>query len=270
MDSEPTLEKSTKSSRQILETCVICLETITERAFAVPCNHCSFDFLCLVSWLQQHSTCPLCKLETRTVEYDWRSPEDYKSFAVESTTKADHPQVPPYFGHPIRAVRSRRYQRPHGRPCQPAVSPDTTLQWRRYIYRHKLYSLHVGANRISRFRNFTPKIFATSEELQSRARKWIRRELQVFDFLRPASSEATAGVSSTTSGHAEFLLEYIVAILKSVDIKSSTGQAEDMLQEFLGRESARLFLHELEAWLRSPYTALQDWDRKVQYRLTNR
>lgn len=65
--------------------------------------------------------------------------------------------------------------------------------------------------------------------------------------------------------NAEFLLEYIIALLKSVDIKGSTGRAEDLLQEFLGRDSARLFLHELEAWLRSPYNDLRDWDKAVQY-----
>ena len=43
-----------------LEPCVICLEAITERAVAVPCNHLNFDFLCLVSWLQERSICPLC------------------------------------------------------------------------------------------------------------------------------------------------------------------------------------------------------------------
>ena len=37
-----------------------------------------------------------------------------------------------------------------------------------------------------------------------------------------------------------------------------------MLQDFLGRDNTRLFLHELKAWLRSPYT-LEDWDRHVQY-----
>ena len=50
-----------------------------------------------------------------------------------------------------------------------------------------------------------------------------------------------------------------------MDIKGSGGQAEDMLQEFLGRDNTRLFLHELRAWLRSPYTSLEDWDRHVQY-----
>jgi Ring finger domain len=43
------------------DACVICLEPISERAVAAPCNHCSFDFLCLVHWLQQQSKCPLCR-----------------------------------------------------------------------------------------------------------------------------------------------------------------------------------------------------------------
>ncbi len=43
-----------------VDNCVICLESISERAFVVPCCHDSFDFLCIVSWLQERSTCPLC------------------------------------------------------------------------------------------------------------------------------------------------------------------------------------------------------------------
>ena len=42
------------------DTCVICLEAISERAIAAPCNHLNFDFLCLVSWLQEQAVCPLC------------------------------------------------------------------------------------------------------------------------------------------------------------------------------------------------------------------
>jgi hypothetical protein len=40
--------------------CVICLESITQLAIAVPCKHANFDFLCLVNWLQQQRSCPLC------------------------------------------------------------------------------------------------------------------------------------------------------------------------------------------------------------------
>ena len=114
-------------------------------------------------------------------------------------------------------------------------------------------------------------MFSHDEELVSRARKWIRRELQVFEFLNIDSAESE-GVSRRAN-NAEFLLEYIVAILKTVDVKGSGGQAEEMLQEFLGRDNTKLFLHELRAWLRSPYTLLEDWDRHVQYgevsRMTN-
>ena len=53
-----------------IEACTICLESITERAVAVPCNHLTFDFLCLVSWLQERATCPLCKATVTEVQYD--------------------------------------------------------------------------------------------------------------------------------------------------------------------------------------------------------
>jgi hypothetical protein len=63
--------------------------------------------------------------------------------------------------------------------------------------------------------------------------------------------------------NAEYLLEYIIEILKSVDVKS--GTAEELVSEYLGRENSQLFLHELNSWLRSPYENLEDWDRVVQY-----
>ena len=43
-----------------IDLCVICLETVSERAVALPCRHRNFDFLCLASWLQERPTCPLC------------------------------------------------------------------------------------------------------------------------------------------------------------------------------------------------------------------
>jgi hypothetical protein len=141
------------------------------------------------------------------------------------------------------------------------------LDFRRHVYRHKLYSLHVGSNRISRYRNLTPASFATDERLTTRARIFIRRELQVFDFLNPSSSQSSScsRPNDRRANNADFLLEYIVGILRSVDLKGSTGQAEELLKDFLGRENARIFLHDLEAWLRSPYEHLKDWDRAVQY-----
>ena len=266
IDSDSTQGDSDESC------CVICLDRITEQAVATPCNHASFDFLCLVSWLQERSSCPLCKTEVTTVGYDDAESGAQKVFHVTSTKKFA-PTVP---SSTPQTNSSRAYQydtrnrRPY-RSQRPALShtpptPDQALLKRKRVYENGLFSLHVGSNRVSRFRDLTPAIFAKDAELVSRARKWIRRELQVFEFLSPNAGVATSsGSTDRRANNAEFLLEYIVAILKSVDIQGSGGEAEEMLRDFLGREKTRLFLHELRAWLRSPYTSLEDWDRHVQY-----
>ena len=205
------------------------------------------------------------------VQYDWRTPDDYKTFRVDAISKKnsdDHPSaVPSPRGHVRRNPNPRH---PRRRPpvewgLQRNVDDGAALRWRRHVYQNRLYSLYVGSNRISRFRDFTPQTFTASEELQSRARMFIRRELRVFEFLNADELQSANQVAGRRARNAEFLLEYIVAILKTVDIKGSEGQAEDMLQEFLGRDNARLFLHELGAWLRSPYMSLENWDDAVQY-----
>ena len=240
--------------------CVICLERISEQAIAQPCKHDSFDFLCLISWLEEQPSCPLCKAEIKSVRYEIKDDHIFKTYEVPTKSATQPTSNPPraqIFDHRGRSsFRSRREYGP-----RPLVTADEALLRRRHIYRNKLYSLHVGTNRVSRFRDLTPALFASDTELVSRARKWIRRELQVFEFLNP---DVPSG-SDRRANNAEFLLEYIVAILKTVDIQGSGGQAEEMLKDFLGRENTVLFLHELRAWLRSPYVNLQDWDSHVQY-----
>ncbi|KAL8915547.1 MAG: hypothetical protein Q9171_000112 [Xanthocarpia ochracea] len=210
-----------------------------------------------------------CKTEVVAVDYGWLSPHGCRTYKVprgdtqkkpitsSGNASSSNPgtQTRPIWGHP----RPRRPARQSRHP----PSPDTTLLRRRQVYARKLYSSHVGTNRLSRYQDLSPQLFSRDEELLRRARKWIRRELQVFDFLTIDGQEEE-GIMRRTN-NAEFLLEYIVAILKTVDVKGSGGQAEEMLQEFLGRENTQLFLHELKAWLRSPYTSLEDWDRHVQY-----
>ena len=58
-DLKSTLAK-TKTDNETLDNCVICLDAVSERAVAVPCRHQSFDFLCLLSWLEERPLCPLC------------------------------------------------------------------------------------------------------------------------------------------------------------------------------------------------------------------
>lgn len=255
--------------KAIVEGCSICLESISERAIAVPCNHATFDFLCLVSWLQDHPTCPLCKVRVGAVQYDWASPNDYKTYlvpAADAKRSATPTAVEATHTFHPRALRNRRRYLSH---YASNVTRDALVR-RRKVYRDHLYSCHIGTNRFSEFKDFTPQSFCGDKVLQSRAREFIRRELQVFDFLSPESSTSSMSFSRKRhQGHfanAEFLLEYIHAILKSADIKGSTGKVESMVGQFLGSDNARLFLHELNAFLRSPYTDLKTWDRHVQYR----
>ncbi|KAI4278993.1 MAG: hypothetical protein LQ337_000600 [Flavoplaca oasis] len=229
------------------QPCVICLQTISEQALCKP-----------------------CKTGVLSVDYGWLSSQGRKSYVVPHRVNQED-AVALTAGdtstHLDRHTRpTRGYPRPRRlvRPSRPPLSPDAALRRRRQVYAQKLYSLHVGTNRLSRFRDLSPQLFCRDEELLRRARNWIRRELQVFEFLSADGHQEEGGIMRRPN-NAEFLLEYIIAILKTVDVKGNGGQAEDMLQEFLGRENTQLFLHELKAWLRSPYISLEDWDRHVQY-----
>ena len=131
------------------------------------------------------------------------------------------------------------------------------------MYSRHLYSQHIGSNKISGFRNITPPVIANSSELQSKARNWIRRELRALVPLHSSILDSRPGDRRVYS--TEFLIEYIVAILRNVDLRDSTGKAQELLREYFGRDHARSFLHELESWMRSPFKVLGDWDRVVQY-----
>lgn len=272
----------------VANPCVVCLDTITEPCMTVPCNHANFDFLCLASWLEQRASCPLCKLLVRvssfvltgigksnvtSVKYDLDGGGGPKIYQLPPPSKAPS-TAPSYAMRPQFRRGPRPYPPRRAQPSRP-TEPNDPLLRRRHVYRHQLYSLRVGSNRLSRYRELTPEHFNRDEELLTRARKWIRRELRVFTFLNPDSDEESGPervappgqqrLDSRRANNAEFLLEYIIAILRTVDLKGPAGQAEELLRDFLGRENARLFLHELQAWLRSPYSSLADWDRNVQY-----
>ncbi|KAE8407201.1 hypothetical protein BDV37DRAFT_28845 [Aspergillus pseudonomiae] len=276
---QKTLEEvaQEEADGSVANPCVICLELISEPAVAVPCRHANYDFLCLLSWLENRRICPLCKSDVSAVEYELDSPEGPKVHRLEAPSEA-LPTHTTSISRPNCVHRRARRPRPHVQRQIP-LSRDDEVSRRQHVYRHQLYSLRVGSNRLSQYQELTPGKFQNDEALISRARTWIRRELQVFDFLHrtdagPGQSSVArpgqARLESRRGSNAEFLLEYIIAILRTVDIKGSAGQAESLLQDFLGRDNARLFLHELQAWLRSPYTSLSDWDRNVQYDDPNR
>ncbi|KAI1129739.1 hypothetical protein F5Y10DRAFT_144892 [Nemania abortiva] len=250
--------------------CVICLDSITEACEARPCKHRNFDYLCLLNWIERLSKCPLCKSSIHEVlhDFDHDGPGTSRVYLVPQVTN-DTPrneetqQAQP---HRPRWTAERPNRRQYGHIQSRPVTQDEAIIRRQQIYRNRLYSLHVGSNPRSRYRDITPALFESEPELVSRARAWLRRELQVFSFLRTPSSPQNSEDAMTRrrANNAEFLLEYIIAILKTVDIQGSQGAAEDMLSDFLGRENTKLLLHELRSFLRSPWS-IETWDRRVQY-----
>ncbi|KAK3295365.1 uncharacterized protein B0H64DRAFT_144967 [Chaetomium fimeti] len=284
MDAEPSVEDerpqilqdtlqqiSSTSAETPMKCCVICLGDLEEQCEALPCRHNDFDYLCLITWLENRATCPLCKRDVSEVRYNLS--EDGKDGKIYTVPK-------PVDGRNEGGLRGaaslsgRRRSSHANRAARPEPPEDEAIRRRRMIYRHKLYSLYVGSNNRQpaalRHRELSPQLFATNAELVARARMWLRRELRVFRFLyveeTGAPPESHDPVRRCRPCKAEYLLEYIIAILKSMDMQGSAGQAEEMIQEFLGRDNTRLFLHELRAWLRSPCKSWGEWDRVVQYR----
>lgn len=279
--------------------CVICLSEISEPSKAQPCGHHNFDFLCLASWLSLKTTCPLCKGEISEVHYEIQNEaKTWKTYKIpkrglEPATEARSSENEPRRNEDSRPSfsmdsllrrfdsdrrsfpwRNNAYRHGGRRPVASQSSSSTApaqdpLEKRRDVYRKRLFSLHVGSNPRSRYRDITPLDFNTSDDLQSRARAWIRRELQVFEFLSDDSRSPpedgrlpSEDTRRRRQNNAEFVLEYVIAILKTVDMQS--GHAEELLADFLGREHTKLFLHELRNFLRSPYS-VEAWDRHVQY-----
>ncbi|KAI9713137.1 MAG: hypothetical protein M1820_001122 [Bogoriella megaspora] len=244
--------KPSLTSNSSTERCVICLGEVLDQCEAKPCRHDNFDFGCLATWLHQRATCPLCGSEVHEVHYELSEHENPRKVY----------KVPKSSGEPDNSNENTDEYR----PTQPQLPYEIeAVQRRRSVYSRDLYSLHVGSNRRQpsdlAYREISPQLFREDPLLISRARMWIRRELRVFEFRNTAANLRDHREPDDT----EYLLEYIVAILRQMDIQGCAGQAENVIRGFLGRKYTRLFLHELKAWLRSPYETLGEWDNSIQY-----
>lgn len=270
------------------DRCVVCQDDVTDPSETTPCLHRQGCWECILQVMHTFGRCAYCRqpmhslvrLSTRETVYNQGShptkyePPIYDDDDVYGSEQEERP----------RPRRPRR-RNPRVRDDEDGSSRALrrAVARRRSVYTHARFSQHIGSNRHSGYREITPALVLREPALVSRARMWLRRELLVFSFLHPdtakhrpspppAPSEQPGRgrrrgrmAARLRSQNAEFLLEYVVAILKTVDLMGSAGQAENMVAEYLGRDTARLFLHELRAWLRSPYTSLDEWDRAVQY-----
>lgn len=137
------------------ECCVICLDSISDPCAALPCSHAHFDFLCLLSWLEQHPNCPLCKANVYKVRYAdaqngeniYRVPNATRSRDTPGTDERAVGRNQSYIDPlSVRRFTSHRdVLRRHARQRGPPPTESEAIQRRRHIYRHELYSLRMSS-----------------------------------------------------------------------------------------------------------------------------
>ncbi|KAL2106961.1 hypothetical protein VUR80DRAFT_5906 [Thermomyces stellatus] len=240
---------TTASASPSGEDCPICFDALDPPATANPCLH-TYHPNCLLQWLGMNPSCPLCKATVTTVTLRRRV-----IYAAEH--KPARPNPLSLWGRPAPRRRRRRS------PSPPARSLESYPRYRLDVYRRSLFSLHVGANPHTGYRALTPAILDDPSHL-SRARSFVRRELLVLDAFDPSLPQPDFLRPSSPQRSRAFRLEYIIAVLKAAGLQGASGAAEELLRTYLGGYT-RLFLHELRAFLRSPYGRLEEWDRAVRY-----
>ncbi|RDA91839.1 hypothetical protein CP533_3664 [Ophiocordyceps camponoti-saundersi (nom. inval.)] len=208
--------------------CVVCLDNVSEPYRLQPCLHRSFHFPCIDQWLRvdERRSCPVCKATVSRVEHGRGGFERL------------------YVPSGIQRQRRRRV---------PAERDGLVgLSFRRLVYLRLRYSLYIGSNRYSGYRELDHLTFRADQGLQRRAKAFLRRELS-----SPSSERRRLSV--------ERLVSHMVYLLGHFEIRGSDGHLEDLVTNHLGRENARLLLHELQSFLRSPFESLREWDLHVQY-----
>ena len=277
------------------ECCVICLDALLEPCEILPCSHRNFHVPCLWTWLTENPVCPLCKTKIPRESFDSKE-IDLSSLNQSLVTRPSRNTEPStvirpspedttrHCAPPNRPNRYHNRRRRDSNDRNSTSEPHPIIRFRRGLYRHLQRSKSTSWGRVWPIPDpsMLPADFCNNYALFNRARAFVTRELRIFSFLfDPDCDEESATMAApsdqldigrrTAPGrfhrrrttNARFLTEYILLILKSMPFQDD--HAKDLLAEYLGRDEANMFFHELKSWLLSPFDKLDDWDRVAQY-----
>ncbi|KAM3456412.1 hypothetical protein MY3296_001691 [Beauveria thailandica] len=150
-------------------------------------------------------------------------------------------------------------------PTTPTPTTSIAIRNRRDVYAQGLFSLPVdssdsaaavrAASHDVTTTRAPARFFLREPHVTTRARAFLLRELRVvFDYV-PAVRAA-------------FLADHVASMFRSardVEELAAASELHILLAADLGGSAARLLMHELKAWLRSPYASLEEWDAAVRY-----
>ncbi|CAD8057559.1 unnamed protein product [Paramecium sonneborni] len=79
--SPPASQKAIDALQKVnlqSECCTVCQEEYQlQQALQMPCNH-HFHSECLIPWLKQHNSCPVCRYELETDDEDYNKRKNFK------------------------------------------------------------------------------------------------------------------------------------------------------------------------------------------------
>lgn len=188
------------------------------------------------------------KSQVTSISYNFHAPDLFRTFGLPSPTATDALREDQ---RTVGRARARRFRR----APSPAHPKNPAQEFRRHVYKHNCLCLRIGTSPHTGYQNLTAASFTSSPELQRKARLFLRRELQIFTFL---------SLDKRVPNN-EFLIEYMVAVLKRFEIRDSEGRVQRLIGEYLGMENAGMVCHELEGFLRWKGEGLKEWDEVVQY-----
>ncbi|WWC87479.1 uncharacterized protein L201_002368 [Kwoniella dendrophila CBS 6074] len=235
------------------ERCVICLMNLKDRTVVGLCGH-EFCFDCIGIWANQSRRCPLCSADMASFLLHDLDAVTPTKFYLPPLPSKSIPSAPVAGPSRTRFPQITRRERAEELEKEEPDELDLQVERRKEKYRHELYVKHIGSNKHTKFRpNPTPKQISEDPNLVQRATVFLRRELRIW----------------LPNIDIEFLITYIISLLKIIDIRSEPAirlltDYLNLNQEFPNNPTEH-FSHELYSFLRSPFKDLRKWDEAIQY-----
>lgn len=309
------------------DSCLICLTSpIEDRSILPQCLHSLFCFQCIVRWSSLKRQCPLCARPMGAyILHAVRSEDDYVRYFLRpdyqgDTQRCSQTSATSLAASADRVIRAERSQRTHQsaasradrrsahRPASTAADPlaewDRSVAKRRFVYRHGLYAMHIGANRHTGFKppplavQLDPSSItasASTHGFSSRRGRgsahpslaplasFIRREVFALPLVPQDEGDAHVqtdrrqnAVASAATLDVDFTATYILSVLKTFDVRSeetvktlaeyfSGGTAASSHARTRAWELAEHFTHEVMTFLRSGAKDCAAFDVRVVY-----
>ncbi|CAD6451477.1 9cd76d5d-f288-4319-8f53-349f9485f88d [Sclerotinia trifoliorum] len=233
--------------------CKICDQSVSWKGRVEPCGHEVFHHCCIEGWLDKgERTCPICRGNIIGIRHNFSQDGNHSKYR--KLAELEPRRVVLFLAHGVQRA---------------LLIPQQNVRRRISVYLTKSFSIPI----ISFIRRrVTPQDIANSSDMEARVRLFAEHEIQIFSAkcVCPACQEPTSSssihmiVPSEVEVIRNFVVNKIVDLLKRYDLQDKAVEIEQEAEQYLN-EHARLFLHELRAWIESPFDTLEQWHRNARY-----